>query len=473
MPPNRFSPVRCPDIVLVVIWALGLRLLFAALTADTYDPDEFVVLTLSRDFSHGAVPYRDFMFFHPPGVLVLYRMLHPLVNWWWPSARIVIMLIDTVTAALVWRIGMALYGRSTALVAGLLYGASPLALISAVRVGQDPIITALGIAGVAILLLIPSRKGAVLAGACLGLAVWFKYPAIIFLPVYVLIAPRRALITVAALAASAGLAFVPFAAYGHAIYQQTVIWQLLQRTPTDLLHRVGGVVAYLLLLNPLAAGAMLHRRQPAWLASGFGLGTVFVFSSQVYYHYFVPALPFAALLAAPLVVPFVRRSLVPVLATGVSLAVAWGGDIAWGSGPARLFISASNFSAIHPTLLALDRTTRRGQVVLTDQLEYAYFAQRPALADYFWNMNDVVSARYLERRLPGVGAVVETQHVAPSYPAGLTSYLSVSGYRHVDTGSTRIWLIPQHGPAMRELPVLNIADSAELVNGLPQQVGDG
>ena len=71
----------------VFLAALSLRLLFGRLVGDTYDYDEFVLLLLARDFAHGAVPYRDFMFFHPPGVLVILSVLHPLVSLWWPIAR--------------------------------------------------------------------------------------------------------------------------------------------------------------------------------------------------------------------------------------------------------------------------------------------------------------------------------------------------------------------------------------------------
>ena len=77
-------------------------------------------------------------------------------------------------------------------IAGVLYAVNPLALVSSSRVGQDPLITLLGVAGLALLLTRSSWGAAALAGACLGLALWIKYPAVYFVPIFVLAAPRRA-----------------------------------------------------------------------------------------------------------------------------------------------------------------------------------------------------------------------------------------------------------------------------------------
>jgi len=150
-----------------------------------------------------------------------------LIGWWWPSARMVVVLIDSITALLVWRIGTLLYGRRGALAAGLLYAASPIALLAAVRVGQDSLITALGLAGLLLLLSVRSSAGAALAGVCLGLAIWFKYPALLFLPVYLLAAPRRALVVIAAAVMTDIVVFAPFAHQLYPLAVQSVGWQLL------------------------------------------------------------------------------------------------------------------------------------------------------------------------------------------------------------------------------------------------------
>jgi hypothetical protein len=147
--------------------ALAIRLVFSALMADTFDPDEFVYLTLGRAFARGAVPYRDFMFFSPPGMAIFLRALDPLTMIWWPVARLAISLIDCVTAICVWRLATHLYGRRIGLVAGVIYAAQPIAVLSAVRVGEDPIVTALGMSGLTCLVVGRSWRGSVAAGVCL------------------------------------------------------------------------------------------------------------------------------------------------------------------------------------------------------------------------------------------------------------------------------------------------------------------
>src|SRR5579884_1855970 len=205
--------------------ALAARLLLGWLIRDTYDYDEFVVLLLGRDYAHGWVPYSGFMFFHPPGILVALRVLQPLVSAWWPSARILSSLLDSCTAVLVWAVGRNLYGDRTSVAAGLLYAISPVALISGVRVGQDPIITFLGVAGLALLVLKRGWYSAVFAGVLLGIAVWVKYPAVYFAPVYLIAAPRRGLASVVAAAGSLCLLIAPFHEQWSQLYFQTVTFQ--------------------------------------------------------------------------------------------------------------------------------------------------------------------------------------------------------------------------------------------------------
>lgn len=430
------------DLFIVLAWALVLRLIFAALTADTYDPDEFVVLVLSRDFTHGAVPYRDFMFFHPPGVLVLFRLLQPLTSWWWPSGRLVMILVDVATTGLVWRIGQLLYGRREALAAGLLYAVSPLALVCSVRIQQDTIITCLGVAGLMFLLSIRSYRGAVLAGICLGLAVWVKYPAILFLPVYLLAAWRRALISVASAITVAVFAFFPFVTETHYFLSDTVSWQLVHRPATPPIQRIGAVVGYLLLVNPLTLPAFLRGRKPLWLIGGFAIGGVFLFASQAYYHYFVPMVPFAALIAAPLVGRYIPRMWKATASGALALTLLWGADIAFGSAPTKLFIPDATLSSIRPAVHVLNASARGNEPVLTDEFQYAFLAKRAVLNDYFWNVSKTVSAKYLEKHLDGVAAVVLTRNVAPTYPPGFTAYLKQKGYYRIQTKSAEVWLIP-------------------------------
>jgi hypothetical protein len=431
------------DALAVLVCALGLRLVFAALTASSYDPDEFVVLALSRDFAHGAVPYRDFSFFHPPGVLVLFRALQPLIAWWWPSARMVVLLIDSITALLVWRIGILLYGRRGALAAGLLYASSPIALLAAVRVGQDSLITALGLAGLLLLLSVRSSAGAALAGVCLGLAIWFKYPALLFLPVYLLAAPRRALVVIAATVMTDTVVFAPFAHQLHPLAVQSVGWQLLHHPHTNLLHRVSAVLSFWLLLNPLAAVAAVRYRAPRWVLVGFAAGGLFTFASEVYYHYFVPVVPFAALLAAPLLIEIIRWAPRLVVLAATTFLALWAAAL--NAEPTQAGLAILRLSSISGAVHVLDRATTQNQRVLTDQFEYAYLARRASVTDYFWNMRSTVGAGSLERHLQATAAVVSDG--PSSYPPGFIRYLERQPYTRIRVGAATIWLLAhRHGP---------------------------
>ncbi len=439
-------PRLAPDLrelLIVMGTALLLRLGFALLTANTYDYDEFVLLLSGRDYAHGAVPYRDFMFFHPPGMLVLLRAVEPLTALWWPLARGMVLVIDSATAGLVWYLGRRLYGSRGGLAAGLLYAANPLALIAAVRVGQDSIITAVGMAGLVLLLSDRSWKTAVLAGAFLAAALWIKYPAVYFLPVYMLVAPRRVLGLLLGLSMAGVALFLPYHAELHAVWNQTIQFQRA-RWSMDFGARFETTALFWLAVNPLALIA-LRRRAPLWIAAGFLLGGLFLLPSQVYYHYFVPVVPFAALLGAPAALYFTRLPRPALLALIVGVALGWGLIIDLG-GRSPLFVTAARLSDIQPTIHLLDCTTQDDAGILDDRDEYPYLANRRAVAHYFWNVGVLVDAEFLEKRLPRAQAVVLSYGASSGYPAGLVSYLNTH-YRRVDTPANTVWLPPTSGLA--------------------------
>jgi 4-amino-4-deoxy-L-arabinose transferase-like glycosyltransferase len=346
--------------------------------------------------------------------------------------------VDSATAALVVFIGSRVFDRRTGFIAGLIYAASPLALVSAVRVGQDPLLTALGSLAVALLLVGPERRWAIAAGVCLGIAVWIKYPAVYFMPVCLLLSPRRfPFVVVAATGALAALLF-PFGGQIHALYTQTVTFQhtrwtmaLNQRLATTALFWIG--------LNILALPALV-RRVPAWLLAGFLLGGLFVFSPQVYYHYFVPVVPFAALLAGYTIARFrIRRR--PMAAAMLLSAVLTAGVIGLG-GHSPFYVTAARFSEVEPTVELLDQKSSSREAVLADRFEYAYLAHRPDLAHYFWNVGVLVNAAYLERRVHAARAVVLSSGASSGYPAGFTAYLN-EHYNRVRRPTTYVWLLPR------------------------------
>jgi len=426
----------------VFMAALLLRLTALALSGGTFDPDEFVILGLGRAVAHGAVPYRDITYFHPPGMLYLTAALQPLIHLWWPISRVAMLLVDSATAVLVWRVARDLYGHKTAYVAGLLYAVSPLALISATRVGPDPIITALGMLGLVQLLRTRSRSAPILAGFCLGLAVWTKYPALLFLPVYLIAAPRHAWRMLAGFAVTVLTLFAPLLMDARAFYTDTVAWQMSHRGSADLMHRLSSVGAYWLGLNFLAVIGLIRRRNPLWVRVGFCSGAIFLFTAQAYYHYFVPIAPFAAILAAPVVAPIFERSKRLAVAVTLAAGAVWALDVGLGPPAARLFVSASSLSAAQHTAAIIDQKTPARSRILSDELEYSLLANRGVGANYFWNMQTAVSAHTLERQLPNVAAVVQTTGAAAGFPVGFAEYLEDEKVPQIRTRGSIVWLLP-------------------------------
>ncbi|MGH2449638.1 MAG: ArnT family glycosyltransferase [Chloroflexota bacterium] len=422
------------DLVMVLGLALALRLLFAAIVANTYDPDEFVYLSLAKAMAHGAVPYHSFAFFHPPGMLFFLQLLNPLTSLWWPLARLADILIDAGTACLVWAIGLHLYGRRGAAAAGILYAASPVALVTSVRVMQEPIITFLAMAGLLLILTKRAPWAAVAAGFLLALSFWIKYPALLFAPAYVLAAGRRAWLWAGSALVTAIFLFAPYLGDIHTFFAQTVLWQLT-RPAESLAFRLEEVAVFLVLVNPLSVLALRQRPQK-FLVAGFAVGLVYLFAGRGYYHYFMPMMPFAALLGAPLAARLVHLSSRVVLIACVAFVAACGGDILAG-GPGRSLISAPSLSADLPVVHLLDHSTEPDDPVLADRFEYAYLAGRTPYDFYFWDMTHQVHARRLEDDLDA-NLIVDTHQVGHTFPRGFYSYLD-RHYHHHRVGDTTVW----------------------------------
>jgi hypothetical protein len=429
---------RYRDALAIFGIALGLRIVFSLLLANTFDRDEFVYLSLGRAVGNGAVPYRDFPFFHPPGILVLLGALNPLTTLWWPAARLADVAVDSGTAVLIWYVGEQLYDRRAALIAGLLYAVNPIVLVSAVRVDQEVVTTALGVAGLVLLVTRDSRRTAALAGACLAVACWVKYPALIFLPVYAIAAPRRLSATLVGFLTTGAALFLPYLAEAHSLLDYSVNWQLVHRLQTPLATRLEVAAIFWLGIGALAVVALVVRRNPLWLVAGFATGTVFVFTSSTYAHYFVLVAPYAALLAAPLVVHAGRLPLAVLAAACVALTALWAGLVLLPE--SRQFVQASTFSDARPVIRLIDRSSAPGTPVLSNRFQYAYLADRPPLALYFWDDHAAIGAAYLERRLsPGTIIVMQPHTDLVSFPPGLPAYLDRT-YSRRRIGEVEIWI---------------------------------
>jgi hypothetical protein len=322
---------------------------------------------------------------------------------------------------MVWRIGRELYGRRAALAGAILYAANPVVLVSAVRVDQEVIMTALGMAGLTLLVTRRSHAMAGLAGICLGAAFWIKYPMLVFLPVYLVAARRRAAAVVAGFGGAVAVLFLPYMGEARRLFSETVTWQTLQRNHTPFTTRVATTGVFWLAVNPFAVAALRTIRRPLWLALGFATGCVFLFTATAYSHYFVPVAPFAALLGGPIAARLARISLRTALAVCLAVATSWAISINVVSGS---FVTIPRFSDIQPVVRDLQRSTPPGTPVLANRFELAYLAHRPWVAHYFWDDRGTLSATSLARHLPhdAVTALYPYNNAA-AYPAGFENYL--------------------------------------------------
>ncbi|MEP6853337.1 MAG: glycosyltransferase family 39 protein [bacterium] len=430
------------DLVIVFALAAALRLVAGLLLSGTYDYDEFILLTLSRQYAHGFHPYRDMLYFHPPGALLVGRALDPLTSLWWPAGRVFTATADSVTAVLTYVAARAYLVRRAALAAGFSYAASPLTLVAGVRVGPDPLIALLSLAGLCVLLPSKSRRGALVAGALLGLAIGTKYTAVLLLPAYFLAAPRRLWAAMALGTAGAFTALLaPYLSVSHAVLQETIVYQSGRGFMT-LDERLGTAALYWLAATPLAVLG-LRRRAPWWVVAGFLSGGALLVAPQVYYHYFVVIAPFAALLSAPLLASLRWPAYRTVLA-GVAGALVWLTVIATADIRA-LFVTTGRFADVAPTVRILRSQTAPGGLILSDRYEYPFLAGRPPMSPYFWSVRTLVRGSTLEQQLPCAAAVVRAGGASSGYPQGLTRYLDQHYQAHHSAGTT-VWVIRGREP---------------------------
>jgi hypothetical protein len=240
----------------------------------------------------------------------------------------------------------------------------------------------------------------------------------------------------AGLAAGLLVLLLPFHAELQALYHQTVDFQRTRwKMPFNV--RMETAALWWLLISPFAV-LSLRSSRPLWLKVGFLTGAVFLLASQVYYHYYVPVLPFASILGAPLVQRIIQIPGRVAVGAALLVCLAWAVTVDMG-GPSPLYVTAAHLSDVRPTVRILDARTTQGEAVLADRFEYQYLAHRPALDDYFWNIGVLVNARYLEVRVPRAGAVVMSYGASSGFPTGFSQWMD-RHYHRIDTGSTTVWL---------------------------------
>ncbi len=153
--------------------------------------DEGVYFGASTGLVHGLMPYRDFVFVHPPGILVLLSPLAALSHFTsdttgWTGARLAIMVVGAVNAILVYFIA-----RRVSLVAALVAGALYAVWSPAVWVERTTMLEAFILLGTLTALWAirdshETTRRLVLGGAFLGLASSVKLWGLVPLAVIVI-----------------------------------------------------------------------------------------------------------------------------------------------------------------------------------------------------------------------------------------------------------------------------------------------
>lgn len=403
--------------------ALAFAALYDAIARGTYDFDEFVYLLLGRAVAHGRVPYRDFLFYHPPGIVLTVALLDPLVRHWWAWARALSVLLDAGTCALVYLVARRLTTWPIAIAAGLLCASSPIMLATGTRIMPDTYIMFFTFLAIYLLLQGPSTLLGVIAGAAFGIAVFYKYPAGLILPACLAAAGRRRWPVFLATAVVTTLAlFAPFLPDLHALFNDTIVFQS-SRAHNPIGTRFLSVLLFLVLLQPLALfGLLLKPRAPWWLILGYLSGFAYVASSQVYYHYMVPEVPFAAILGAMYLASLPKitfRNVVPAAAgLGLAVTIVWAAAIEYTPGTSAYHVTAVQAASLSPVSTYIQRRTAATEPILDDRPDLPVLANRHNCDDYFWNDATVITAQQLMPCLASVRYVVHFYGGGSGYPPG-------------------------------------------------------
>lgn len=420
--------VRWKQAGLVFGIALALRLVYAAITRGTYDFDEFVYLLLGRAMADGRLPYRDFLFYHPPATLALVALLNPLVSHWWVWMRIVTMAIDAGTCTLVYLITSRFWMLHVAFVAALLCASSPLMLTTGTRVMPDVYVAFCGTLAIYCLLRARDVRWSILAGVAFGLSVVFKYPAGLLLPACLILAwrrPRGVLAFLGAAGLTVTAVFLPLLPEWHAVLTDTVFFQT-GRGSEPLTTRLGSLILFAILLQPLAVFGLFVRPYRAWLLVAYLAVFAYLLAPQVYYHYLSPIVPFGSILGGVylgrirgLTPRFLMRT---ASAGAVALTLLWSAIIAAG-GTGPLHITVASLAYEQSIEQYISSSVPLHGLLLQDRPEGVYLTDRRNLDEYFWNDAAVMSPQQLQQGLLRLRYVILTFGPATGYPPGFSNWI--------------------------------------------------
>lgn len=239
-------------VLAVAAFLIRLRILGSTgglLGSDGYD--DGVYYAAADAFVHGRMPYRDFLFLQPPGVLLA------IAPFAWlggvtqdpigvTAARLAFEAVGAANAVLVAVVGRR-FGRVGGVAAGTVYAV----LFPAAYAERSSLLEPLGTLGllVAVLLLQRAdrwpRAGVVLAGAAAGIAIGMKIWYLVPVAVIAAFSWRRRWRVTAGVAIGAGLVYLPFFLLGPVPMLRQVVLDQLGR-PRDAatpLRRMASLVA--------------------------------------------------------------------------------------------------------------------------------------------------------------------------------------------------------------------------------------
>lgn len=325
--------------VTVVIGGLILLLSVAGLT-NRLDPDEGAFLAIAQEVLHGRVPYRDAFDQKSPAIYYLVASVLALGGWLGPLQQVLAMrgvalLADFIAAVGLFCLGRRWWRTEVGILAALLWLVG-LALYGGDQFFTEPFATSLTIWAVVTAAWRPGIRGALLAGFLLALGALFKQTAVLALPgvAFVLCTrnqgggrwewcpPRSALAAVGAVLVgfvapwfAVGAAFAAAGAFRPMLDQ--VIVSNLTRYPADPLRVLLTLIAvglnrYLLVWVVAAVVAFVGLGRSllprggrgsvpsvgALVAGGLAALNLVPFKSHAYPHYWLQVLPWAVLLAA-------------------------------------------------------------------------------------------------------------------------------------------------------------------------------
>jgi hypothetical protein len=330
------------------------------LGSDGYD--DGVYYAAAAAFAHGRIPYLDFLFLQPPGIMVVlgpFAALGGLITdaRAMALARVAFELIGALNAVLVMALARR-FGFGAALLAGVTYAVFFPNAYTERTTTLEPI----GTLGILLALLLARRAAAsprfaLLAGACAALAVsakaWYIIPAVIVLAFQ----PARRLPWLLGLAGGGVALYVPFLlAAPVQMVQQVVLDQLGRPRPGTLVGSLRkrilglsgaptlhGTLAWLtpMLIGEtvfaiglvLAIGAVLVRGARVYVVLSVVTALVILASPSYFTHYVSFVTPWASVmvgigaarLVRPIPIPVVRGALVVVLLVLV-VALDWKRD---------------------------------------------------------------------------------------------------------------------------------------------------